>query len=131
MTKLDSDIGGLSRILPFSCRVRLCRTEGRGKYARAQCRHLLQECQSNPQSRADCRGKCGNFFEGPRISECISECMRAQCKTVPAYEHCVFLHTVQDVLQCMQTGEGRGIAETCLRQRCKLDVSQDPMSTRL
>lgn len=105
----------------------LARKAGRGRHARQLCRPLLAACQNNQQAQASCSESCASYYTGESAERCALECMRAHCKSVPQYEQCVKTQTIRDVLQCLETGQGRALAESCLQRRCGLSSKSDPV----
>lgn len=46
------------------------------------------------------------------------------------YDDCVAARTMRDVLDCFERTACRKNAETCLKERCGLDVSEGPLLER-
>lgn len=95
------------------------------------CRPLLAACQNDDKMKKSCAASCDKYYDGKDLDECKVQCMTAHCRVVPAYEECVMLNKIRDVLACMERGEGRQTAETCLRRRCNLQPSADPLRMRV
>lgn len=103
--------------------------EGRGRSARAACKHFLSACQTDEEGRSNCATRCARYFtKEDDLKRCISDCNKARCRVYPPYDDCVAFRTLRNVIACMEAGEGRSDAESCLRERCGLQPQTRPLS---
>lgn len=106
-----------------------CREAGRGKEARKSCMPLLKDCQNDAEAHEQCVTRCARYFEEKDMPRCVRDCDKARCRVYKPYDECVARRTLMDLLTCMEGGEGRKEAESCLKDRCGLTTLERTLST--